>query len=395
MSKIRITPAFARNTKPPTSPRKATYFDIELTGFMLEVRSTGRKTFYQRYIDRYGRQRQVKIGGADILTVDQARQKGRAICAEVLLGLNPAQDRHQSRSIPTLTLLVRNRYLPYIKDYKRSWKTDETILRIHILPDIGGLYLDEITTDHITDMIRRMKVKGYAAATANRVVILLRYIFNLCSRWKLLPSGFENPTGGIVLANEQNRERFLTEKETKRLLASIAEDENQVAANAILMLLLTGARRSEITQARWEHVNFRQNSLLVPRSKSGRPHHIILNASAIALLKSLERVPGNRKPFIFVSPISGRPFHSLYSPWHRIRIRAGLNDLRLHDLRHSYASFLVNRGVSLYVVQGLLGHSQIRTTQRYAHLNHQTLQDAANVVSAHITKPILQLETRL
>src|SRR5690606_32745377 len=119
----------------------------------------------------------------------------RSICAEVLLGLNPAQDRHQSRSVPTLTALVLNRYLPYIKDYKRSWKTDETILRIHILPDIGDLYLDEITTDHITDMIRRMKVKGYAAATANRVVILLRYIFNLCSRWKLLPSGFENPTG--------------------------------------------------------------------------------------------------------------------------------------------------------------------------------------------------------
>lgn len=165
-------------------------------------------------------------------------------------------------------------------------------------------------------------------------------------------------------------------------MAAIDADDNQVAAQAIKLLLLTGARRNEITHAKWEHVDWQRRTLLVPLSKSGKPRTIALSGAAIALLQSIPRVMENE--YIFPSSFTGRPSASLFYPWDRIRRRAGLGDLRLHDLRHSFASFLVNQGVSLYVVQNLLGHSQVRMTQRYAHLAPQTLLDAVEVAAAAI-----------
>jgi integrase len=162
-------------------------------------------------------------------------------------------------------------------------------------------------------------------------------------------------------------------------------DENRTAAQAIMLLLLTGARRNEITQAKWEYVNWERRTLLVPLSKSGKPRAIALNGQALELLRAIPRIDGN--PYIFPSEVTGRPSPSLYFPWDRIRERAGLYSVRLHDLRHSFASFLVNQGISLYVVQGLLGHSHARTTQRYAHLAQQTLLDAAEVVSTIVSGP--------
>jgi integrase len=267
--------------------------------------------------------------------------------------------------------------MPHVKSYKRSWCTDETVLRIHILPVLGALHVDEITGTAIANLLQSMRDKGYATGTTNRVLILLRYIFNLARKWKI-PGVRENPTFGLSTAPDVQRDRFLTPEETQRLIASINVDENKVAAQAIMLLLLTGGRRNEITHAKWDYVDWEKRTLLVPISKTGRPRSIALNGQALALLRSIAPIPGN--PYIFPSPVTGRPSASLHFPWTRIRERALLDDVRLHDLRHSFASFLVNQGVSLYVVQGLLGHTQPRTTQRYAHLAQDTLLEAAEVV---------------
>lgn len=357
--------------------RKIDFFDSEQRGFMLEVRCSGGKTYYQRYTDDRGRERQFKIGPADVLSLAAARRKARTTAAEALIGTDPQERRAELRRIPTLAELVHDRYLPHVKSYKRSWCTDETVLRVHVLPVMGSEYVDQVRAEPIAALVERMRQKGYATGTTNRVVIVLRHVFNLARKWRV-PGVTENPTAGINLAPDVSRERFLSLEEAQRLIASIEQDENEVAAKAILLLLLTGGRRNEITYARWDYVDWEKKTLLVPLSKSGKPRSIALNGAAIELLNSIRRDSDSH--YIFPSPVTGKPSPSLYFPWQRIRTRAGLPDLRLHDLRHSFASFLVNKGVSLYVVQGLLGHAHTRYTQRYAHLTPDTLREAAEAV---------------
>lgn len=199
-----------------------------------------------------------------------------------------------------------------MRTYKNSWQTDETVLRIHILPKLGARAIDEIKTDAISELINSMRADGYASGTITRVIVILRYIYNLTRKWKT-PGGADNPAAGLSAGPDVQRNRFLSEEEAEALVRAIRADQNQTAARAIMLLLLTGARRNEITFAKWDYVDWKNKTLLVPKSKSGRARVIALNRSAIALLTAALRIDGN--PYIFPSEVNGRPPASLYFPW--------------------------------------------------------------------------------
>lgn len=293
------------------------------------------------------------------------------------MGKDPQAEKQALREIPTFAGFANNSYLPHAKSYKRSWTTDEIMLRVHLVPALGGLHMDEVTPQHVDRLLNSLRQKNYASGTVGRALVLLRHIFNLARRWKVAGVG-DNPTGGFTVPADVQRSRYLTKDEAARLITSIKTDENRMAATAILALLMTGARRNEITQAKWDYVNWDDSTLLVPLAKSGHPRTITLISSALELLRSIERVDGN--PYIFPAARTGKPSPHLFFPWDRIRKRAGLEDVRLHDLRHSFASFLVNRGASLYRVQKLLGHAHSRSTARYSHLSKESLAETAETL---------------
>jgi integrase len=383
MPKARLTSRFVAKLNCPEGLRKTEYVDTALEGFFVEALQSGVKTYYQRYTDLHGKQRQFRIGRVGVVPFEEARKRAIQVKADISLGRDPRQELKLVRDVPTLREFALNSYLPFVEQKKRSWKTDEVLIRRHLLPALGAVYLDDITTTLVVRMMASMRAAGFAPGTCNRPVIILRYMLNLARKWGI-PRMERNPATDVELYEEQGRERFLSQDETEALMQSIREDENRVAATAIELLLLTGARRNEVTQAKWDYVDFEKKTLFVPLSKSGKPRFIALNEPALQLLSTWKAQAKN--DWVFPSDRTDRPCPALFYPWDRIRKRAGLPDVRLHDLRHSYASFLVNNGVSIYVVQQLLGHTQTRTTQRYSHLDRDTLNDAAAVAGAVVRK---------
>ncbi len=360
----------------PTRPVK--FFDPELIGFYLEVRPSGGASFGIRYYV-HGSPRQMVLADAAQTSANEARAAAWEVCKLVRAGRDPAWERRRGTGNMSLLRFVDGHYLPHVKATKRSWKTDESILRNHLLPALGAVSLARITNADIRTLQHQFLAEGAAVGTVNRRLALLGAVFARAIDWGQLPDG-ANPVRKVPsLADQAVRESFLDAEQMQRLLAVLDSEANRSIAELCRLLLLTGARRGEIANARWEHVDLQRGLLRVPLSKSGRSRHVVLSSRAIECIRRLPREPGC--PWLLPAPRTGRPLTGVFQAWDRIRRRAGLPHLRLHDLRHSYASFLVNAGRSLYEVQHLLGHTNPRTTQRYAHLAPGTLRDAADVVS--------------
>jgi integrase len=194
-----------------------------------------------------------------------------------------------------------------------------------------------------------------------------------------VPGVQANPTKEVPQAEVNNqRDRYLSEEELKRLSKAVKDSENPMLAPIISMLLLTGARKSEVLKARWEDVDLERKRWRIPHTKSGKPRTVPLSDNAVEVLRNVPKVEGSA--YVFPNPDTGKPFNSIYRSWNTARKRAGLEEVVIHSLRHSFASFLVNAGRNLYEVGALLGHTQVRTTMRYAHLADETLAEAVNTV---------------
>ena len=289
--------------------------------------------------------------------------------------------RHTPDSVK-LDAFVSSIYLPHVKLRKRSWRVDERIARQHLSPTFGGRRLADIQRHEVENWLYRLSSGGLAPATCNRILAVFKTICSLAAMRGLLPAG-QSPCAGVSpFKIHTQRERYLTQDEAQRLMRAL-EKSDRPEAFAIRLLLLTGGRKNEILKARWENVRPDQRLLTVPLSKSGRPRHILLSEEAIKVLRALPRSPGN--PWLFPGHAPGKPLSDLYNFWNKLRRELGLADVRIHDLRHTFASFLVNAEHSLYEAQKMLGHGDPRTTMRYAHLGQASLLAAAETVSGFFT----------
>ena len=382
--KIDLTQVFVKRVVCEQGKSKQEFYDNEIKGFSLEVRANGVKTYYVRTRGIDGKRVAKKIGDAKVISVKDARAKAiklkRKIESQVDNLTLEAEDSGQGM---TLVEFYNDHYFPYIKKQIKSYETNISVFKNHILPAFGLKNMVEIKKSEIITLHSNMvQIKKLAPATANKVLIFISHAFNVALELEI--KGIEvNPASKIkpyVLNNA--KERYLTKEEAARLIEAINQTQQNIHLKYIIpMLILTGARKGEVLKAKYEDFNLNQLTWTIPISKSGKKRILPLTPQLLELYNSIPKTNGE---YLFTSPITGKPYVTIYQSWNSARIKAGLKDVRVHDLRHSFASALVNNGRSLYEVQILLGHSTSKMTQRYAHLSNESLMNAASCASSLI-----------
>ncbi|NLZ10932.1 MAG: tyrosine-type recombinase/integrase [Alcaligenaceae bacterium] len=395
MPAIELNAKVLKTLKCPEGIGKIDFHDKGCKGLMLEARKSGRNTWYLRYRDPRGKQRQFRIADTRDLSLEQARKRADELRGQIATGLDPAMKKAEYQAVPTLEAFVQERYLPFVKGYKRSWSTDESLLRNHILPRFGKRHLDEITKQDIVTMHHERKKAGAAPGSANRLLILMRYIFNLALKWET-PGIEKNPTAGVPTFEENNKiERCLSPEDTERLFAAVDKSPNPMLRHIVALLILTGTRKREVLDARWEDFDLEKQLWRIPTTKTGKARHVPLSGGALYVLARvretlhLHHLPTTGKAWLCPNLATGLPYVSFFASWNTARRKAGLSKVRIHDLRHTFASLLINSGRSLYEVQKILGHTQVRTTQRYAHLQQETLIEAADSAAKALSNALV------
>lgn len=288
------------------------------------------------------------------------------------------------QSSPTFESFGTTEYMPFARQTKRSAQDDECRLRVQIYPRFGSRKLMDIQTREVQQFHADMK-ESHCAATANRHLSLISRMYKLAVQWGRVD---RNPCLGISKFKENNqRQRFLTPEEIQRVYKAMESEPNRTAVAALKFLLLTGARREEALKARWENVHLDNGVWFLPQTKSGKGRYVQLNSEAQSVLRSLQRTEAS--PWLF--PSKRDPAKPIYSPqgaFDRVLTVAGIEHLRLHDLRHSHASLAINAGVSLSVIQALLNHQSPIQTMRYSHLMNSTLRNASESVADAVNQAL-------
>ncbi|MFG0251290.1 MAG: tyrosine-type recombinase/integrase [Phycisphaerales bacterium JB038] len=362
---IKITSDILKDPPPiPEGKKSLLLCDEHLKGFHARLTRTG-IYFSVRCFDLRHRERTFSLGRLGDVTLSQARKKAQQIKGQYALGNDPAAERQRQRSIPKLADFLQDRVMPHVRETLRGTVTYESFKR-RLSDALGHKLLDEVTPEDVAAFRGRLVREGLSNASVNRHLAFTRSAFNRAREWSVYDG--PNPAASPGMLPEQGRDRYLTAAQVQDLVAALGKDHDQIAAAALGLLMLTGARKGEVLNARWEHLDLARGLLLVPRAKSGRPHRIPLSPSAVVLLETQRDRLGATDSYIFPGHKQGKPLSDLRGIWTRVKEAAALPaDLRIHDLRHSFASALVNRGVPLHEVAVILGHSQLSTTQRYAH----------------------------
>ncbi len=323
------------------------------------------------------------LGKEPEMSFEQAKAIGLKCNQAKAAGLHPYSIFEADKQPMNFREFVIDIYLPAVKPHKKSYKDDESRLRNHLIPVLGQYPLTEITTPMLSKLLAGLSTTGLSNATLNRIRALLSSIFNMVIDHDLLEV---NPVSRVKKYKENNQiERYLSDEELQRLMLVLKYHEHYAISNKTIVaiikfLLLTGVRKREAMDMQWSDVDFTKSTWLLKFNKSGKARHIALNTDAMAILNAIPKI----STYIFANPETGKPYNDIRKTFDKVMQCADISNMRIHDLRHNFASLAVNSGESLFVVQKLLGHASPQTTQRYAHLQQSTLQNASEKIAAVI-----------
>ena len=338
------------------------YWDQQMPGFGVRVYPNGRRVFVCSYRVQ-GRKRLATLGRGDVLRLDVARKKAVSYLGQVAEGIDPQAPKDTVKAAGTVKSLAEAYIGRHAKLKKNTWVEDESYLTRHLLPRLGTRLALAITTDDMATLHAEIGSKHPYAA--NRLLEVVRKMYNLGRKWGLVPADKANPASGVERFPETKRRRFVTPDELPRLSKAIDQEADEYVRHAVWLLLLTGLRRGELLNAKWSDIDWKQRTLSIPKTKNGEALLAPLSHAAISRLKVVPQMQDN--PYIICGRKAGHHLVNLTDAWSRIRKVAGLNDLRIHDLRRTVGSWLVRDGASLHLVGSVLNHKDQKTTAGYAY----------------------------
>ena len=370
--------------------RETLVWDRHLPGFAVRVYPSGTRTYVVQTRGPYGARR-VTLGRHGAINATEARRRAWQVIARIKAGRDPLPEHSTSRRAtgPRVADMAARYMDEYVAVHCKpaTLRIRSAAIYRHIVPRLGKRRIGAVKRRHVAALHHRLSA---TPVEANNVVITLSQIYSKAQDWGILAEG-TNPCRHVELYRQRKRERFLTESEFKRLGRVLDESEESGGATpeaiaAIRLLILTGCRRGEILGLRWEEVDLEARELRLQDTKTG-PRVVPLSPAAVQLLAGLPRSGGS--PWVIPGRKPGTHMIRLGNAWRLLRKRAGLNDVRLHDLRHSFASSALALGESLPMIARLLGHRQIASTARYAHLARASVHEAAARVADSLAEDIL------
>lgn len=369
------------------STKDKVLWDTEVTGFGLRVTRGGAKAYIFKYRLGHGRAAKttkMRIGGID-LSLDKARLKARQFREQVVDGEDPSRKRDEFANAPTVAQLCQD-YMERHAPKKRTKDEDQRIIDTVIKPKMGRIKVADVKFRDVEDLHRGLRKTPYQA---NRTLALVKTMLNLAIKWEWRAT---NPAKGVERFPEERREIFLSPKQIEALSQALIKYEDNAtrkteahkSANAIRLLMLTGSRRTEVLSARWEQFDLEAGVWIKPsaHTKQKKEHRIPLAPAAKELLVTIHEQGEHPTGYVFPSRTGEGHLGDLKRAWSDVCKIANIKGVRVHDLRHTYASILASGGMSLPIIGALLGHTQPATTARYTHLYDDPLRAATERVAA-------------
>lgn len=377
-NKINFTKIIIESLPLPQPGKRDIYHDTKTLGLQLRVTSV--KTFFINRRIKGGSPERITLGRYPDMTIEQARKKTKEIIHDIAEGKNPAEIKRGKKAELTFIELFDEYLQRHSKPNKKTWDEDVEKFQNHIEKPIGRMKLSSISRTEIALIHSNISKKRHFTA-ANRTLALISSIYGWAISAGLWNS---NPALGIRRNKEKSRDRFIQGDELPRFFEAVAKEENEAIRDYVLMSLLTGARRSNVLSMRWKDINFNRAEWRIEETKNGTPQTVALSPEALEILRS--RRPSDSAVFVF--PGSGKAGH-LMEPkkgWKRILERAGIDNLRIHDLRRTLGSWQAKTGASLAIIGKSLNHKNQNTTAIYARLDLDPVRASVNkATSAMLT----------